>query len=644
MLKALERTSQLVQPGSKLAELIYRKAQLGMLPNQKLLGLSTDEIQAALEGRRSALEATQQHERVIEARALGIEAIVRQVARPSLLVEDGKISLTDTDGFPDDLTSHLQRISDVVSRVGRVEILNHRMDWAGTGWVVEDRIIITNRHVAEFFAGPMGPGRYGFLLNTVSGRTYGSKIDFREEYARPEVVEVKVTGIRYIAGPGEPDIALLQMDESATLPLPLILAAKEVQRDQLIAVVGYPAYDSRNDQQDIAHYFGNIFNKKRFAPGYITQQPASGQDLMHDCTTLGGNSGSVLFDLETGEAIGLHFAGNYLVGNYAVPVRAIKAALAGVRTMISLATTEKVEEKADGSHDAEYFLGRDGYQVSFLGAGFEVPLPDCNAHHNDLIQVSGTNGEKTVEITYRHFSVLYSRSRRVPRLTAVNIDGATHKRIKRQKSGDQWFFDLRISPELQLNKNDYGLSLIDRGHMVRREDPNWGAIEEAQQANDDTFHYTNAAPQHSRLNQNNKTWLGLENYILDNARTFGLQACVFTGPILRENDPLLENTNVQIPLEFWKVVVVRDAERNKLHATGYVLGQGQLVRDITEGFLYDEFGTYQVAITTIAKASGINFKGLEENDPLGKRIREEEAAGGRLIAIPISSERDIYFG
>ena len=149
MLKVLERTSQLVQPGSKLAELIYRKAQLGTLPNQKLLGLTADEIQAALEGRRSALEATQQHERVIEARALGIEAIVRQVARPSLLVEDGKISLTDTDGFPDDLTSHLQRISDVVSRVGRVEILNHRMDWAGTGWVVEDRIIITNRHVAE---------------------------------------------------------------------------------------------------------------------------------------------------------------------------------------------------------------------------------------------------------------------------------------------------------------------------------------------------------------------------------------------------------------------------------------------------------------------------------------------------------------
>jgi endonuclease G len=31
--------------------------------------------------------------------------------------------------------------------------------------------------------------------------------------------------------------------------------------------------------------------------------------LHHDATTLGGNSGSVVFDLESGKAIGLHFGG-----------------------------------------------------------------------------------------------------------------------------------------------------------------------------------------------------------------------------------------------------------------------------------------------------------------------------------------------
>ena len=41
--------------------------------------------------------------------------------------------------------------------------------------------------------------------------------------------------------------------------------------------------------------------------------------MEHDASTLGGNSGSAVIDLETGEAVGLHFAGSYLQANYAVP-------------------------------------------------------------------------------------------------------------------------------------------------------------------------------------------------------------------------------------------------------------------------------------------------------------------------------------
>ena len=38
----------------------------------------------------------------------------------------------------------------------------------------------------------------------------------------------------------------------------------------------------------------------------------------HDCSTLGGNSGSSVIDLETNQVIGLHFGGRYLQGNSAV--------------------------------------------------------------------------------------------------------------------------------------------------------------------------------------------------------------------------------------------------------------------------------------------------------------------------------------
>jgi V8-like Glu-specific endopeptidase len=39
---------------------------------------------------------------------------------------------------------------------------------------------------------------------------------------------------------------------------------------------------------------------------------------MHDCSKLGGNSGSCVIDLETNQVIGLHFGGRYLGRNSAV--------------------------------------------------------------------------------------------------------------------------------------------------------------------------------------------------------------------------------------------------------------------------------------------------------------------------------------
>ena len=40
--------------------------------------------------------------------------------------------------------------------------------------------------------------------------------------------------------------------------------------------------------------------------------------VTHDASTLGGNSGSAVLDLATGEVIALHFAGLYLDANFAV--------------------------------------------------------------------------------------------------------------------------------------------------------------------------------------------------------------------------------------------------------------------------------------------------------------------------------------
>jgi V8-like Glu-specific endopeptidase len=47
--------------------------------------------------------------------------------------------------------------------------------------------------------------------------------------------------------------------------------------------------------------------------------------LSHDCSTLGGNSGSCIVDLSTNSVVGLHFEGDYLVANSAVLLPALAA-------------------------------------------------------------------------------------------------------------------------------------------------------------------------------------------------------------------------------------------------------------------------------------------------------------------------------
>ena len=90
-----------------------------------------------------------------------------------------------------------------------------------------------------------------------------------------------------------------------------------------------------------------------------------------------------------------------------------------------------------------------------------------------------------------------------------------------------------------------------RARLVRRRDPGWGTPQIAKAANDDTFHYPNAAPQAAVLNQSKELWAGLEDYLLDHAATYDQRLAVFTGPVLEASDPVYRG--VQIPLRFYKI-------------------------------------------------------------------------------------------
>ena len=50
------------------------------------------------------------------------------------------------------------------------------------------------------------------------------------------------------------------------MPDPLPLADDEAANDELVALVGYPAYDTRNDVDAMHKYFADLYDVKRFAP------------------------------------------------------------------------------------------------------------------------------------------------------------------------------------------------------------------------------------------------------------------------------------------------------------------------------------------------------------------------------------------
>ena len=69
--------------------------------------------------------------------------------------------------------------------------------------------------------------------------------------------------------------------------------------------------------------------------------------------------------------------------------------------------------------------------------------------------------------------------------------------------------------------------------------PQWSGAIPAQnaQANENTFHYTNAAPQAAKSNQGLELWLGLESYLRDNAADNRRRLLVFTDLVFTYDDP-----------------------------------------------------------------------------------------------------------
>src|SRR5262245_47928637 len=197
------------------------------------------------------------------------------------------------------------RVKPSLYTVGRVDGAGG--DGVGTGFLVSATLLVTNAHVLDVLSNGTRVLERGQA--SVRFKREFNVVPDEAAFAVVRVVEVHATL----------DLALLEVDP---VPLsdtrkPLAVAAADAAVGDPVAVLGYPLNDSERNPLFIAGIFGNRFGVKRGAPGEVVR--ATTGAIFHDASTLGGNSGSPVVSMRTGEVVGVHRVGQFMFRNESVP-------------------------------------------------------------------------------------------------------------------------------------------------------------------------------------------------------------------------------------------------------------------------------------------------------------------------------------
>jgi hypothetical protein len=297
-------------------------------------------------------------------------AIILKVGRPSIQVCNGEFV---TPVGWEDLDRHRTQIRTSIDAVGLLRVHGDPLlEWVGTAFLVGPGLVMTGG------SGPATLLTAAFGIGPRFDEGKSLSVSFLNDAVDAPGIELKVTSAAFV----HPcyDVALLKVEppnqtsdrrsppprkpssvgleqmvkptasqgvgasdekvdarEPPQLPAPLTLAAAppEPLFGRKVVVIGFPARDARNDPELTKKVFGDAFAVKAVQPGTLRglaplELPQHGNpglswdklgalNLTHDCSTLGGNSGSPVVDLETGHVLGIHYAGRFLQENLAVP-------------------------------------------------------------------------------------------------------------------------------------------------------------------------------------------------------------------------------------------------------------------------------------------------------------------------------------
>ncbi len=245
---------------------------------------------------------------------------------------------------------------------------------------------------------------------------------------------------------------------------------------------------------------------------------------------------------------------------------------------------------------------RTGYDPNFVGLRVAPPV---GAEADDSVQVNGSS-----VVHYTRFSLALSKSRKLCRWVAWNIDGSTLPAPDDPdpigRDGLEFTLDPRIEPRRQTDDSVYKRNRLDRGHVARRADLLWGEREEAIRANEDSFFLTNITPQMDNFNQSglHGVWGRLENALLDHVDEDNSRVAVMGGPVLADSDPSYRT--VQVPIEFWKLFVYQ--RESEVRTRGFILTQS--LSGLKRRDPFAEFVVAERTVEQIAAKAKVTFDGV----------------------------------
>ena len=193
----------------------------------------------------------------------------------------------------------------LVCRIDRASATLATAESFGTGVLVARNLVMTNKHVVDDLSRGTGVLEEGQVV---------VRFDFEDGSF---VADSPVAITKAIIHPSL-DIALLSLKQAVNIGItlePLEFDTSPVEANADLIVVGYPLDDKQRNPIFIRNIFGTQFGVLRAAPGQCTG--VFGDGFYHDCSTLGGNSGSPVFSMDA-RLVGIHTGGGFLWKNGAV--------------------------------------------------------------------------------------------------------------------------------------------------------------------------------------------------------------------------------------------------------------------------------------------------------------------------------------